>query len=55
MTIPATNPLTIPGPLQDIIKPRFHQVLLPAESFIKNELGLKLDKGIFSSTPSQFN
>jgi cleavage and polyadenylation specificity factor subunit 4 len=55
MTIPATSPLTVPGPLQDIIKPRFHQVLLPAEVFIKNELGLKLDKGAFSSVANQFN
>jgi cleavage and polyadenylation specificity factor subunit 4 len=45
MTVATTNPLTVPGPLQDIVKPHFHQVLLPAESFIKNDLGLKLDKG----------
>ncbi|KAF8520329.1 hypothetical protein BU17DRAFT_46490 [Hysterangium stoloniferum] len=38
------NPLTAPGPLQDIVKPHLHQILLPAESFIKNELGVKLDK-----------
>ncbi|GJJ15890.1 hypothetical protein Clacol_010168 [Clathrus columnatus] len=38
------NPLAAPGPLQDIVKPHFHQVPLPAESYIKNELGLKLDK-----------
>ena len=47
MTVATTNPLTVPGPLQDIVKPHFHQVLLPAESFIKNDLGLKLDKGKF--------
>lgn len=39
------NPLAAPGPLQDIVKPHFHQVSLPAESYIKNEILLKLDKG----------
>lgn len=55
MTVATTNPLTVPGPLQDIVKPHFHQVLLPAELFIKNDLGLKLDKGTFFSLLNLFN
>jgi hypothetical protein len=47
MAVATANPLAAPGPLQDVVKPHFHQVLLPAESFIKNDLGLKLDKGTF--------
>ncbi|KIJ45635.1 hypothetical protein M422DRAFT_166281 [Sphaerobolus stellatus SS14] len=38
------NLLAAPGPLQDIVKPHFHQIPLPAESYIKNELNVKLDK-----------
>lgn len=39
------NPLTGPSALRDIINPQFHQNNFPEELFIKNELGIKLDKG----------
>ena len=39
------NPLVGPSPLRDVINPQFHQNNFPAEAFIKNELGVKLDKG----------
>lgn len=40
-----SDPLTGPSPLRDIIRPQFHQNNFVQELFIKNELGLKLDKG----------
>jgi cleavage and polyadenylation specificity factor subunit 4 len=40
------NPLTGPSSLRDIIHPQFHQNNFPEEVFIKNELGIKLDKGM---------
>jgi len=39
------NPLVGPSALRDIIHPQFHQNNFPAEAFIKNELGIKLEKG----------
>lgn len=39
------NPLAGPSTLRDIIRPQFHQVNLTAENFVKNTIGLKLDKG----------
>ncbi len=41
----AANPLGGPSILKDIINPQFHQNSFPAESYIKSELGIKLDKG----------
>lgn len=41
-----SNPLTGPSPLRDIVRPQFHQNNFAQELFIKNELGLKLDKGM---------
>lgn len=45
----ATSFLITPGPLQDILRPHLHQISLPAELYIKNELNLKLDKGMVFS------
>ena len=39
------NVLTGPSTLRDIICPQFHQNNFLEENFIKNELGIKLDKG----------
>jgi cleavage and polyadenylation specificity factor subunit 4 len=44
-----TNPLAGPSALSDIVHPQFHQNNFPEELYIKNELGLKLDKGSFLS------
>lgn len=41
-----SNPLTGPSPLRDIVRPQFHQNNFDQELFIKNDLGLKLDKGM---------
>lgn len=35
-----------PSTLRDIIRPQFHQLLIPEENIIKNDLGIKLDKGM---------
>ena len=43
-----SNPLAGPSPLRDIVRPQFHQNNFAQELFIKNELGLKLDKGMGS-------
>ena len=40
----------LPTALQDIISPKFHQNNFSEESYIKNELGIKLDKGTRPST-----
>jgi len=49
MTLNAqSDPLTGPSPLRDIVRPQFHQNNFSQELFIKNELGLKLDKGTWS-------
>ena len=40
------NVLIGPSTLRDIICPQFHQNNFPEENFIKNELGIKLDKGM---------
>lgn len=40
-----TNPLVGPSALRDIINPQFHQNNFPEEVYIKNELGVRLDKG----------
>lgn len=45
----AANPLVGPSALKDIINPQFHQNSFPAEFYIKSELGIKLDKGTFTS------
>jgi hypothetical protein len=47
------NPLTGPSALRDIIHPQFHQNNFPEEVFIKNELGIKLDKGTCQSIQPQ--
>jgi cleavage and polyadenylation specificity factor subunit 4 len=39
------NVLAGPSSLKDLVKPEFHQFNFPAEKYIKNELGIKLDKG----------
>ena len=41
------NPLAVPSTLRDIIRPQFHQTNFVEESHIKNELGIKLDKGTY--------
>jgi hypothetical protein len=40
-----TNPLVGPSALRDVINPQFHQNNFPEELYIKNELGMRLDKG----------
>jgi hypothetical protein len=40
-----TNPLVGPSALRDIVNPQFHQNNFPEELYIKNELGIRLDKG----------
>ena len=45
------NPLAGPSPLRDVIDPQFHQNNFPAEVHIKADLGLKLDKGLYSLSP----
>jgi hypothetical protein len=40
------NPLFGQSALGDIVHPQFHQTNFPAETFIKNELGIKLDQGL---------
>ena len=45
------DPLAGASPLKDIVRPQFHQVNLRAENFIKNTIGLKLDKGEFVGHP----
>ena len=40
-----SDPLSHPSELRDLVKPQFHQVNLAVEAFVKNELGVKLDKG----------
>lgn len=42
------DPLAGPSSLRDIVRPQFHQVNLTAESFVKDKLGVKLDKGLGS-------
>lgn len=42
----AANPLVVSSALKDIISPQFHQNSFPAESYIKSDLGIKLDKGL---------
>ncbi len=39
------------APLQDIISPKFHQNNFVEEAFVKNELGIKLDKGALPTVP----
>lgn len=34
------------APLQDIISPKFHQNNFAEEAYVKNDLGIKLDKGV---------
>ncbi|KAL0951066.1 hypothetical protein HGRIS_007804 [Hohenbuehelia grisea] len=38
------NPLAGPSSLRDIVAPQFHQNNFSVESFVKNDLGVKLDK-----------
>jgi hypothetical protein len=40
-----TNPLVGPSALRDLVHPQFHQNNFPEELYIKNELGIRLDKG----------
>ena len=39
---------TLTTSLQDIISPKFHQNNFAEELFVKNELGIKLDKGLYA-------
>lgn len=41
------DPLAGASALRDIVRPQFHQINLSAEVFVKNTIGLKLDKGVF--------
>ena len=41
-----TNPLVGPSALRDIVDPQFHQNNFPEELYIKNELNIRLDKGM---------
>ena len=41
-----TNPLVGPSALRDLINPQFHQNNFPEEVYIKNDLGIRLDKGM---------
>ena len=41
------NPLAGPSALRDIIRPQFHQNNFAEEVYIKNELNIKLDKGMY--------
>jgi cleavage and polyadenylation specificity factor subunit 4 len=41
-----TNPLVGPSALRDIVDPQFHQNNFPEEIYIKNELNIRLDKGM---------
>jgi len=45
-----TNPLVGPSALRDLVNPQFHQNNFPEELYIKNELGIRLDKGNSSSS-----
>lgn len=45
MTTTIADPLAGPSALRDIIRPQFHQNNFIEENYIKNELGIKLDKG----------
>lgn len=40
----ALNPLASHSALRDVIHPQFHQNNFPCEAYIKNELGIKIDK-----------
>ncbi|KAK2461841.1 hypothetical protein APHAL10511_006304 [Amanita phalloides] len=40
----SANPLAGPSPLRDVINPQFHQNNFSVEPYIKNDLGIKLDK-----------
>jgi len=42
--------LITPFSLKDIVSPQFHQISFPAETYIKSELSIKLDKGPLLST-----
>ena len=44
------DPLAGPSTLRDVILPQFHQVNLAIEPYIKNELGIKLDKGNYQAS-----
>jgi len=44
-TMTTANPLAGPSPLRDVINPQFHQINFSVEPYIKNDLGVKLDKG----------
>lgn len=41
-----THVLAGPSAVKDLVKPEFHQLIFPAERYIKNELRVKLDKGV---------
>ena len=45
MSATVANPLAGPSALKDIVRPSFHQNNFAEESWVKNELGIKLDKG----------
>lgn len=45
LPVAMSNPLAGPSALKDLIQPQFHQNNFSEELYIKNELGLKIDKG----------
>lgn len=46
------NPLVGPSYLRDILDPQFHQNNSNVETYVKTELGIKLDKGQYKHTGS---
>ena len=52
LTTTLTSPLAGPSALRDLIRPQFHQNNFLEENYVKNELGIKLDKGVSVSVRS---
>jgi len=50
-----TNPLVGPSALRDLVSPQFHQNNFPEELYVKNELGIRLDKGTTITYPAPFH
>ena len=50
MASTTANPLAGPSALRDLIRPQFHQNNFAEESWVKTELGIKLDKGLSHPT-----
>ena len=45
MSATVANPLSGHSALRDIIQPQFHQNNFAEETYVKNDLNIKLDKG----------